>query len=890
MTTSRDVSRTPLLEQFSAIKKKFPDSILFYRMGDFYEMFYDDAVIGSEILGIRLTSRAHGKGVNVPLAGFPYHQLDTYLTRMVDAGRRVVIVEQVEDPKKAKGLVKRDVVRVVTAGTNPALLEDGDLAPARIAAMIHQGDTYGYAWAELAGSSISAGTFTLPELHRLALRLEPVELIIPASTTELGPAPEKNRTGQSVSRLEDWIWEDEFARRTLTGHFDTVNLKGFGLEGEPAALAAAGALLYYLKQNLRADPSHITRLVRADVGHNLLIETSTRRNLELTHSLSGNPRATLISVIDRTVTPSGRRLLFSRLLEPLADINLIDERLDAVGEITRRERERESVRQLLKRSGDIQRMLARLATARGSPRDLTALAATLEMLPVLQQLTTAFRSELIRAWAGRISVCADIASLIRNAITDEPPLLASEGGVIRDGYDRQIDDLRSVETSGKSFLEDLESRERKATGIPNLRVGFNRVFGYYIEITRSHQGKVPSRYERRQTLTGAERYTLPELKDYEEKILTATDQIREREIELYGVIVSRVLESAATLQENAAALAEFDFLTSLAQLAMDERFHRPTLTDDDTLEIVEGRHPVVDRLLPAGETFIPNDTSLGGNGPRIAIVTGPNMAGKSTYLRQTGIIVILAQMGSFIPAKSARIGVVDRLFTRIGALDNLAGGESTFLVEMQETAAILNNATSRSLVLFDEVGRGTSTFDGLSIAWSIIEYLHETPRLRPRTLFATHFHELIDLENYLPGVVNLNVAVREYGDKVVFMRKIVPGGSDHSFGIHVARMAGIPREVIERAQDVLANLEANDLSPTVSVSPDAGNGRVDRNTIESKSGTKRLPARHTAQLSFFDPLERKLRERLESLEPEHLSPLEAHRLLIELKQSLTTND
>jgi DNA mismatch repair protein MutS len=873
--------RTPMLDQYAAIKRKFADAILFYRMGDFYEMFYEDARIASEILGLRLTSRAHGKSSAVPLAGFPYHQLDTYLTRMVEAGRRVVIVEQVEDPKKAKGLVKRDVVKVVTAGTNPATIDRDEPGSTKIASLIRSGECWGAAWADIGSGEFVAGDFSYDELKEALSGVMPVELVVPSEAPEVGPSPAGGAGAQVISKLEDWVWEPAFARRTLLDHFATVGLKGFGLEELPLAISAAGALLYYLKQNLRTDPTHLTRLARAEVGGKLRMESTTRRNLELVDSLSGNPKATLFAVIDRSVTQAGRRLLYARLLEPLAIRRLIEERLEAVDELVRLDEMRVRLRNQLRSAGDLRRALARLVTGRGSARDLVALRETLLQLPQIQETAGVVRSPLLQSWVGRIDALPQLTCLLQKALLDEPPVGTTEGGMIKSGYDARVDELRDIRSGGRSWLENYEATQRHISGIPNLKVSYNRVFNYYIEITRSHLEKVPPTFIRRQTLVNAERYTTAELQGYEEKLLSAEELVCTRESEIFTDLVQQTLRHSIEIQESAQALSELDFFSALAQLAVEENFRRPELSDENSLELNGSRHPVVEKLLPPGEMFVPNDLTMTGDRSRILIVTGPNMAGKSTYLRQVGLITILAQMGSFVPAEQARLGIVDRLFTRIGALDNLAGGESTFLVEMQETASILNNATDRSLVLFDEVGRGTSTFDGLSLAWAIVEYLHETPRLKPRTLFATHFHEMVELEKYLSGVKNLNVAVREVGDRVVFLRKIVPGGSDRSFGIHVAQMAGIPKEVTSRAREILANLEANDLSPV------AENGReaLSRPPIEKPSKSRKsLPTKHLAQLAFFDPFDRKLRDRLAEVDLNGLTPLEALNLVAELKR------
>ncbi|MFH0765714.1 MAG: DNA mismatch repair protein MutS [Calditrichota bacterium] len=867
--------RTPMLEQYLAIKKEHPDSILFYRMGDFYEMFYEDAKVASEVLGLRLTSRSHGKNAQrVPLAGFPYHQLDSYLTKMVKSGRRVVIVEQTEDPKKAKGLVKRDVSRIVTTGTNPASIDSDEPGAVRLAAILRRGDVWGYAWIEVASGEFLAGQFDAEEIGVIAAQVDPVELVVPEGDPQVGPARPARGAPPLLSKLEDWVWESSFARRTLLDHFNVTSLKGFGLDSLDVAASAAGALLYYLKGNLRADPAHITNLATARLSGRLFLEATTKRNLELVEALSGVRQATLFAVIDKTVTPAGRRLLFNRLLEPLAERARIEERLEAVEELFKNADLRSSLRGILKRSGDGQRSLARLATRRGSARDLVALGETLTLAPEFRLLLETCQAPLLQSLHSRISPLEELRDLLKRALVDDPPLTVTEGGLVRAEYDAEVDELSTIRQHGRTWLEDFERNERQRVGIHNLKVGYNRVFGYYIEITKSQQDKAPDDYQRRQTLVNAERFTTAPLQEYETKLVGAEERIAVRENEIYLELVEKTLAASFPIQENAKVLAEIDFFSSLAELAQASAYRRPVIKDDDKIILHGSRHPVVERLLPKGEEFIANDLEIGGDGARILILTGPNMAGKSTYLRQTALTVILAQMGSFVPALEAHIGLVDKLFTRIGALDNLAGGESTFLVEMQETAAILHNATSRSLVLFDEVGRGTSTFDGLSLAWAIVEYLHETPRLKPRTLFATHFHEMVDLERHLSGVVNFNVAVKEYGDKVIFLRKIIRGGCDRSFGLHVAQMAGLPVEVVARAREVLRNLEDNDLKPgeTAAESP-----------APNRKRSTGLPMRHIAQLSFFDPIEPKLRERLKSVEVNNLTPLEALTLVAELK-------
>lgn len=880
--------RTPMLDQFMSIKSRYPDAILFYRMGDFYELFYDDAKIASEVLGLRLTSRAHGKAAKVPLAGFPYHQLDNYLTKMAKSRRTVVIVEQVEDPKLAKGLVKRDVVRIVTAGTNPAAIERNEPGAIRIAAIIHIKDKWGYAWADVGTGEFSAGEFTDSEVRIISGQTQPVELVYPESNMDTGPPSDKNQQPPIFSKLEDWVWEPAFARQTLLDHFSTIGLKGFGIDHLDLAVCAAGALLHYLKGNLKCDPHHLTSLSRADVAGRLFMESATMRNLELVESLTGNPQGTLFAIVDRTLTLPGKRLLYSRLLQPLTTRSLIEERLEAVEDLISNEAICTKIRSLLRGTADVQKALARLSTGRGCARDLVGLGGTLHLLPDFTTILKDASSRLLQGLSGRLNPISELNSLIQNAFVESPPLSINDGKMVKEGFDEKVDELRLIQNDGKAWLRDYEKSERQRTDIPKLKLGYNRVFGYYIEVSKIHTSKVPSDYIGRQTLVSAERYTTSKLQEYQEKLVTADDKICELEKEIFLRVADQVLEKSLEIQENAHALAELDFLSGLAVLAVEEGYNKPHLDDSDRISLHKCRHPVVEKLMIPGQQFVSNDVDIGGDGARIMILTGPNMAGKSTYLRQTALVVILAQMGSFVPVADAKIGIVDKLFTRIGALDNLAGGESTFLVEMQETASILNNATSKSLVLIDEVGRGTSTFDGLSLAWSIVEYLHEKKNLQPRTLFATHYHELVELEKYLSRVINYNVAAREYGDQVVFLHKIVPGGSDRSFGIHVAQMAGLPEEVISRAREVLETLEENDLNPG---SRNTHDGQKDDES-EAVKGTSnknrkrrggKFPDRRVVQLSLFDPVENALRNKLKQIDPDQITPMEALSIISELK-------
>ncbi len=882
--------RTPLLDQFMAIKKKYPNAILFYRMGDFYEMFYDDAKIASEALGLRLTKRAHGKASQVPLAGFPYHQVDNYLTKMVKAGHRVVIVEQVEDPKLAKGLVKRDVVQIATTGTNPAIIDQAEAQSNTIAALIKDKTTWGLAWADITTGEFYTGEFDMQELKNIAGQIAPVEVLTPEGKLEPGVSLVASNGNPTQSKVENWIWEITFARQTLLDHFKTQNLKGFGIDHLPPAISAAGALLHYLKGNLRTGVGHFTNLSRADSSKYMVMEAAASRNLELVESLVGNRRATLFAVINKTITAAGRKLLYRRLLAPLMDVGEINRRLDAIDELARDTDLRAELRSLLRQAGDPQRFLARLGTGRASARDLAGIRDNLDILPQFAGILSTAGGKLLKSLQSEIQLLEDLKELLFNSIVQEPPISISHGGMIKNGCNAEIDELRTIRETGKNWLQTYEQEERQRTGISNLKAGFNKVFGYYLEITKSQLEKAPDDYMRRQTLVNAERYTSDALNEFEAKVSGAEEKVIDLERELFNDLVKRTLDYSKELQINANVLANLDFLTALAELAVEEDYRRPMLDNSDRIVLRDSRHPVVEKLLPPGEQFIPNDLEIGGDDKRILIITGPNMAGKSTYLRQVALTVILAQMGSFAPAAEARIGLVDKLFTRIGALDNLAGGESTFLVEMQETASILHNATNKSLVIFDEVGRGTSTFDGLSLAWAIVEYIHEVDKLQPRTLFATHFHELVEMEKHLNLVGNKNAAVKEYEDAIVFLRKIAPGGSDRSFGVHVAQMAGLPVEVISRAKEILNNLESNELKVLEDSNEEKKSDSVESGDPEpmekKKPRRKTYPKAQKAQLTFFDPMEKKLREVLEDVDPDATTPMEALQIIAKMKEIL----
>lgn len=872
---SHNVKSTPLMEQYLSIKAKHKDAILFFRMGDFYEMFYDDAQIASEVLGITLTSRAHGKAADVPLAGFPYHALDTYLTKMIKAGYRVAICEQVEDPKLARTIVKRDIIEIVTPGTT---FSDDILESKRnnyLISLYFDKNIGG-----LSGIDISTGEFFVSEdsmqmMNELVQSLEPAELIISESQRPLLSKFINNSERFFITVRDDWIFSRDYGYDILTEHFNTVSLKGFGCDDLDAGISAAGAILHYVKENQKSKVPHITRLQRRDNTDYLTIDPTTQKNLELIHSLNNRDRrSTLISVIDQTKTAMGARLLVKWLLNPLAHIKPIKLRLDAVEEFFNHHDTRLKVREILKQVGDLERLSSKISTGRANARDLNALKATLKRVPEINSALENSEAEYILKIRQHLKELPEIVDEIERAIVDNPPLITSEGGLIKEGYHAELDHLREITFSGKDWIAMLQSTERERTGIPSLKVNYNKVFGYYLEVTKPHLSKVPEDYIRKQTLVNAERFITPELKEYEEQILGAQEKIVELEYRLFDQIRQLVAQKVSVIQENAALIAQLDCLTNLAEVAYLHNYSKPEiLNNNDEIIIKDSRHPVVERLLPPGESFVPNDVHINNQQSQILIITGPNMAGKSTYLRQIGLIVLMAQMGSFVPAKSAQIGLVDKIFTRVGASDNLAGGESTFLMEMNQTANILNNATPKSLILLDEIGRGTSTFDGLSIAWSVAEYLHNSPGVAAKTLFATHYHELTELELILSRVKNYNVAVKEWGDKIVFLRKIVEGGCDHSYGIHVAQLAGLPKPVIDRAKEVLSNLEAEEL--TLNELPKLAVKHDDQNQ---------------PQLDLFARQENILREEITKVDINNLTPIEAINILNKLQKLISNNN
>ncbi len=801
---------TPMMQQYTRIKAEHDDAILLFRMGDFYETFFEDAKVASRVLGLALTTRDKGSASPVPLAGLPHHALESYLGRLVSAGYKVAICDQIEDPRTAKGLVKRAITEIITPGT---ILSSSMLDERRsnvLLSVVPHGDVIGFAAVDLSTGEFLASEVAPDELRREALRADPSEIVVPESMADREPLASLRKDLDSVpfTAIAEWEFALESAREALTRHFGVANLDGFGLSDMPAGIRAAGAALSYLKDLKRRDLKQLTTIRTSAVSDHMVLDETSQKNLELVEPLEhGLEEATLLAVLDRTVTAMGARMLRNWILYPLMDVAAINARLDSVAAIIDARVKSDRLRDALAEVCDIPRVAGRTAAGQAGPRELIALRRSLETLPVIAAELESIGAPTLLALRNDIPDLSAVAARIAGTLVDDPPASLRKGGVIRAGVSAELDEVHGIAREGKGWISRLQATERERTGIPNLKIAYNKVFGYYIEVTKAHSELVPEHYTRKQTLVNAERYVTPDLKEYESRVLTAEEDMVRLETEIFESLRDEIAEETARLQTAAAALARLDCLLSLASVAVDYRYVRPDIEDSGTLEISGGRHPVVERLLTA-ESFVPNDASLDVETRQVLLITGPNMAGKSTYLRQIALIVIMSQMGSFVPAASARVGLVDRVFTRVGATDALARGRSTFLVEMSETANILHHATERSLILLDEIGRGTSTFDGLSIAWAVTEYLHNTPGSRAKTLFATHYHELTELADILPRVENVQSLARETGDTVVFLHRIGPGSADQSYGIEVARLAGIPNEVIVRAREVLANLEA----------------------------------------------------------------------------------
>jgi DNA mismatch repair protein MutS len=862
---------TPAMRQYLDAKRQYRDAILFFRMGDFYEMFYEDALVAARALELTLTSRSKdSQGGAIPMCGVPHHAADGYVARLVRKGFRVAICEQVEDPRKAKGVVRREVVRVVSPGT----LTDAAYLDAREPAFI-------MCLADAAGSlgvaliDVSTGEFTVTEyVGEAGLEsltddlgvLRPREIVIASGASmpiAVGPAG----AGPRVTVADAWTFEFESARRALLDQLRTQSLAGFGLESQTAAVCAAGALVQYLRDTQKVDLAHVRELTFRRGGDALVIDPTTLRHLEIVEGAGGGRAGSLLDEIDRTVTATGGRMLRGWLLRPLLSVERIQDRLDAVEEFAFRSTERGKLRDTLKSVHDMQRLVARAALGTVGPRDLQALRQSLAAIPRVRLLLEELQAPLIRSVISEMDDVADVRDAIAGTVTDEPPALARDGGCVRDGVDAELDELRTISRSGKRLIAEMEEAERARTGIGSLKIRYNRVFGYYIEVSRSNLAAVPADYHRKQTIAGGERFVTPALKDYEEKVLGADERILEREIEIFERLRARVAAEAPRIQDAARALATLDVLAALADTAAVCNYTKPHMHEGDEIAAVDARHPVVERHCT--EPFVPNDVTLDATTNQLVILTGPNMGGKSTYLRQAALLAVLAQAGSFVPAKSAKLAVVDRVFARVGASDNIARGQSTFMVEMQETANILHSASSRSLVILDEIGRGTATFDGLSLAWAVAEHLASNQRARPKTIFATHYHELTDLADAIPGVANFHVVVREWQDEIVFLHKIVPGRSDRSYGIQVARLAGLPSGVLARAREILAGLERDELT------------RGGRPSLSAE------PVEPVRQLGLFQTPasgDHEVLRRLRGIDVNRLTPLEALTLLAELKR------
>ncbi len=872
-TTQRASGHTPLMRQYFRIKERHPGAILLFRMGDFYETFDTDAVKVSQLLGITLTRRSNGKAADVPLAGFPHHALDTYLPRLVRAGERVAICEQLEDPSKTKKIVKRDVIEVVTPGVSfrDQLLEPNQSNYLASVCWSRRKDTndVGFAFVDISTGEFGVTEVPAEQLSEMIESISPSEILVEKSFR--GSVEMVRNTEALVTTVDDWVLSFDYAYEVLVEHFGTHSLKGFGVDDLELGIRAAGAALHYLGETQKGAVPHIRHLSRYSSQDYMLLDPQTRRNLELVASMYGpGSEGSLIGILDRTQTPMGARLLRKWILRPLTDVSHITERLDAVDALYDREKVRSGLHTELASVGDLERLAVRVSTGRASPRELSEVAHALARIPAVTSLLNDVSNDAVAEICDRLDPCSDLIEHIGEVLADDLPASAADGGVIRVGHNAELDELREMARSSKEWLARLQAREAKRTGITSLKIGFNRVFGYYLEVTNTHKDKVPDDYIRKQTLVNAERYITPELKEYEEKILTAEERTLALETELFSELRSHVAGHTEVLQRNAQLLARLDCLFSLAEVARQNQYAKPEIDDSLALDICEGRHPVVEQLLPLGEPFIPNDTFADPGTEQILVITGPNMAGKSVALRQVGLIVLMAQVGSFVPAKSAKIGVVDRIFTRVGASDNLAAGESTFLVEMNETANILNNATRRSLILLDEVGRGTSTFDGLSIAWALVEYLHENERVAARTLFATHYHELNELADKLDRVRNYRVQVKEHDGKVIFLRKLVAGGADHSYGIEVARMAGLPTELIRRARSILHTLESQHLRPGTKVEL-GGTGAV--GSRDQDEDPRSESDRRSAEIA----------DEVRSVDLDRMTPVEALMKLAELR-------
>lgn len=864
-----DIVLTPMMKQFLDLKAKHPDAVMLFRCGDFYETYSTDAVVAAEILGITLTKRANGKEKTVEMAGFPHHALDTYLPKLIRAGKRVAICDQLEDPKLTKKLVKRGITELVTPGVsiNDNILNHREN---NFLAAVH----FGKGACGVAFLDISTGEFLTAEgpfdyVDKLLNNFSPKEVLF-----------ERGRRGMFEGNfgskfftfeLDDWVFTETTAREKLLKHFEVKNLKGFGVEHLRNGVIASGAILQYLIMTQHTQIGHVTSLARIEEDKYVRLDKFTVRSLELMGSMNDGG-SSLLSVIDKTISPMGARLLRRWLVFPLKDVRPIDERLDVVEYFFRQPDFKDLIEEQLHLIGDLERIISKVAVGRVSPREVVALKVALQAIEPIKEACMQADNASLKRIGEQLNICRSIRDRIDREINNDPPLLVNKGGIIKQGVNAELDELRRIAYTGKDYLLQVQQRESEQTGIPSLKIGYNNVFGYYIEVRNVHKDKVPQEWIRKQTLVNAERYITQELKEYEEKILGAEDKILALETQLYNELVQSLAEFIPAIQIDANQIARLDCLLSFATAARENNYIRPVVADDDVLEIRQGRHPVIEKQLPIGEKYIANDVMLDSNTQQIIIITGPNMAGKSALLRQTALITLLAQIGSFVPAESAHIGLVDKIFTRVGASDNISVGESTFMVEMNEAADILNNLSPRSLVLFDELGRGTSTYDGISIAWAIVEHIHEHPRAKARTLFATHYHELNEMEKSFKRIKNYNVSVKEVDNKVIFLRKLERGGSEHSFGIHVAKLAGMPKSIVRRADEILRQLEMENRQT---------------GTVSGKTITEGASSAGGMQLSFFqldDPVLCQIRDEILNLDVNNLTPLEALNKLNDIKR------
>ena len=861
------VVETPLMKQYFEVKAKHPDAILLFRVGDFYEMYGEDAVIGAEILGIVQTKRANGVGTHIEMAGFPHHALDTYLPKLVRAGKRVAICDQLEDPKLTKKLVKRGITELVTPGVsiNDNILNHKEN---NFLASIHFGkSTCGIAFLDISTGEFLTAEGTPDYIDKLLNNFSPKEVLIERNNKKhfeelFGPR-------FFIFELEDWIFTSEAAHDRLLKHFETKNLKGFGVQHLTLGIIASGAILYYLDQTQHTHISHITSLSRIEEERFVRLDKFTVRSLELVSTMN-EEGTSLLQVIDKTISPMGSRLLRRWILFPLKNVQPIEERQAVVEHFFRHPDMKELLNEQLEQIGDLERIISKVAVGRVSPREVIQLKVALNAIEPIKEACQSSGDPSLARIGEQLNCCVSIRERIAKEIKQDPPSLVNKGGIIAEGVNAELDELRTIAYSGKDYLLQIQQRESERTGIPSLKIAFNNVFGYYIEVRNAHKDKVPAEWIRKQTLVNAERYITEELKEYEEKILGAEEKILSLETRIFNDLVLALTDYIAPIQLNASLIGRIDCLLSFAKAAETNRYVRPVVDESEVIDIKAGRHPVIEKQLPVGEPYIANDIYLDDEKQQIIIITGPNMAGKSALLRQTALITLMAQIGCFVPAESAHIGLVDKIFTRVGASDNISVGESTFMVEMNEAADILNNMSSHSLVLFDELGRGTSTYDGISIAWAIVEYIHEHPNSRAKTLFATHYHELNEMERSFKRIKNYNVAVKEVNNKVIFLRKLVPGGSEHSFGIHVAKMAGMPRSIVKRADEILKQLERENRQEGIT---------------PAKGGV--VQTNGSYQLSFFqldDPVLSQIRDEIKNLDVNNLTPIEALNKLNEIKK------